>query len=52
MAAPGTLTHVLEVARHLTAAVAVHAATLEQAAAGAAPPLIPEAESTPAAVPR
>lgn len=37
MAAPGTVTHVLEVAAQLQAAAAAHAATVTEAAAAAVP---------------
>jgi len=39
MAAPGTLTHVLEVARQLQAAVTAHDAAIIAAAAAAVPPV-------------
>jgi hypothetical protein len=37
MAAPGTITHVLEVAQQLAAAAGAHAASLQDAASAAAP---------------
>ena len=41
MAAPGTVTHVLEVARQLAAIADAHAASIDQAAADASADLAP-----------
>lgn len=46
MAAPGTLTHVLEVAAQLSATVAAHADSLQHTAS-AAPPILPVAAEAP-----
>jgi hypothetical protein len=47
MAAPGTITHVLEVARQLAAAADAHAAAVTETAAAAAP--VPEPPASGAA---
>lgn len=47
MAAPGTLTHVLEVARQLADAAAAHAASIHEAASAAVPLTQPDAEAAP-----
>jgi hypothetical protein len=48
MAAPGTITHVLEVARQLAAAAGAHAASLHETASAAVPGEPAAAEAPPA----
>jgi hypothetical protein len=47
MAAPGTITHVLEVAAQLAAAAGTHAASIREAASAAAPGEPAAAEAAP-----
>lgn len=49
MAAPGTLTHVLEVAAQLAATAVVHADSLQHTASAASPPPPVAADAVPAA---
>lgn len=50
MAAPGTITHVLEVAAQLATAADTHAAAIQEAASAAVPTAPTAAEAPPGAV--